>query len=48
MASVTSVASVTLLSVPLLRVTLLSVPLLSVTMMVPAAVDREPPRRTVG
>lgn len=43
MASVTSVASVTLLSVPLLRVTLLSV-----TMMVPAAVDREPPRRTVG
>ena len=46
-------ASVTLLSVPLLRVTLLSVPLLrvtllSVTMMVPAAVDREPPRRTVG
>ena len=43
MASVTSVASVTLLSVPLLHVTLLSV-----TMMVPAAVDREPPRRTVG
>ena len=43
MASVTSVASVPLLRVPLLRVTLLSV-----TMMVPAAVDREPPRRTVG